>query len=71
MIGIKNVIGLNNVGKCREIEACFDKIKPALAILLEIRAKSTKTDIIRNKLGKNWMFADNYSKHDNGRIWIL
>lgn len=71
MIVACNVKGLNNVGKCREIRVCLNKMKPKLVILLENKVRRNKNASIRNELGNNWMLAGNYSKHDNGRIWIL
>lgn len=71
MIVAWNVRALNNAGKCRDIWVCLNKMKPTLVILLETRVKSNKVDTIRNKLGKKWMVVDNYTKHDNRKIWIL
>lgn len=62
-----NIRGLNN-GKCREIRARLNNLKPGMAILIETRAKATKAITIKNKLGQRWTYADNYCSHNNGII---
>lgn len=66
-----NVRGMNNAGKSREVIAQINKINHVLAILVETRVKHYKARVIRNKIGSNWSFLDNYEKHHNGRIWII
>ncbi|XP_058726469.1 uncharacterized protein LOC131597821 [Vicia villosa] len=39
--------------------------------LLETRVKKTNASRIRQKLGNNWSYIDNYSHHHNGRIWAI
>lgn len=31
----------------------------------------SKAKSVRNNLGNIWSFLDNYSKHNNGRIWVI
>ncbi|XP_058775885.1 uncharacterized protein LOC131650179 [Vicia villosa] len=66
-----NVRGLNNAGKCNEITTRLKKLDPDIAILVETRVKLNKVNSIRNKFGNSFSYIDNYSKHLNGRIWIL
>ncbi|XP_058783262.1 uncharacterized protein LOC131657933 [Vicia villosa] len=39
--------------------------------LLETRVKKDNASKIRQKFGKDWSYLDNYSHHNNGRIWII
>src|SRR4051812_9779869 len=66
-----NVRGLNKAGKCREIATRLKKLSPAIGILIETRVKYNKKDGVRNKLGGNWDFLDNYQAHENGRLWVM
>ncbi|XP_058725687.1 uncharacterized protein LOC131596982 [Vicia villosa] len=66
-----NVRGLNKAAKQKEINSRLLKLQPSIAILLETRIKRDKADRCRRNMGNRWQFIDNYSKHDNGRIWVL
>lgn len=70
MIATWNVRGLNKATRHMEIGSRLRKLKCACVALLLTRAKKTNAERIRNKLGK-WSSVDNYSNHDNGRIWLL
>lgn len=63
--------GINNSGKCREISSRLNQMNVDMVILVETRVKQSNFVSVRRKLGQRWSFRDNYSKHKNGRIWIL
>lgn len=71
MIYFWNFRGINNISMCREISSRLNSMNPDLAILVETSVKVPKANYVRNKLGNKWSFFDNYSKHNNGRIWVL
>ncbi|CAK8578896.1 unnamed protein product [Lathyrus sativus] len=61
-----NIRGLNKVGKVRDISSRLQKLTPAISVLIETRVKVKNASCIRQKL----RLKDNYSNHENGRIWI-
>ncbi|CAK8567827.1 unnamed protein product [Lathyrus sativus] len=66
-----NVRGINNSGKCQEVVSLLKQMDPKIAIPLKTRVKPQIALKVRNKSGQKWKMIDNYSKHNNGRIWIL
>lgn len=69
MITSWNVRGLNKLGKNREISSCLYSLKPNIAVLIENRVNQPKADKNGKNLSVNRSYIDNYSKHNNGRIW--
>ncbi|CAK8572631.1 unnamed protein product [Lathyrus sativus] len=65
-----NVRGLNKSGKLREISFRLLTLKPEIIVLIETRVKLPKANSARNNLKMQRKFIDNYSHHENGRIWI-
>ncbi|XP_058734051.1 uncharacterized protein LOC131605747 [Vicia villosa] len=63
--------GLRTKAKQKEINSRLLKLQPSIAILLETRVKKDKAGRCRRNMGNRWKVIDNYSKHDNGRIWVL
>ncbi|CAK8576024.1 unnamed protein product [Lathyrus sativus] len=70
MIVSWNIRGLNKAGKVREISSRLQKLAPAISVLIETRVKEKNAICIRRKLRLEGNYIDNYSHHDNGRIWI-
>ncbi|CAK8574006.1 unnamed protein product [Lathyrus sativus] len=70
MIVSWNIRGLNKAGKVREISSRLQKLTPAISALIETRVKAKNEMRIRQKLKLKGNYTDNYSNHDNGRIWI-
>ncbi|CAK8535720.1 unnamed protein product [Lathyrus sativus] len=66
-----NVRGINNSAKCHEVVSRLNHLDPEIVVLVETRVKAQDVVKVRNKFGKKWKIIDNYSKHNNGRIWIL
>lgn len=71
MIIAWNIRGLNKAGKTRKVGTRINKIKPDIAILVKTIVKSNKANLIRKKLGGHLAYMYNYSKHENGRIWLV
>lgn len=46
-------------------------MNPTISILVGTRVKKAKATQVRNKFGPRWFYLDNYSNHNNGRIWIM
>ncbi|CAK8578829.1 unnamed protein product [Lathyrus sativus] len=65
-----NVRGLNKMVKTKEVSSRLRSLNPMICILLETRVKHDKADKIRCKLKLKGRFLDNYTEHENGRIWI-
>ncbi|CAK8542003.1 unnamed protein product [Lathyrus sativus] len=53
MIMSWNIMGLNKVGKLRDISSHLLELKPAIVILIEARVKKSKAKVIREKLHMN------------------
>lgn len=70
MIASWNVRGLNKAGKLREISSRLLELQPEIAILIETRVKENKATKVREKLRLNGNYLDNYTCHENGRLWI-
>ncbi|XP_058751689.1 uncharacterized protein LOC131624791 [Vicia villosa] len=70
MIVSWNVRGLNKKSRCKEVAAHLKKLHASCCILIETRVKEHNANKIRHWLGTNWSFADNYSCHPNGRLWL-
>jgi hypothetical protein len=70
MIVAWNIRGLNKAGKVREVGSRLLSLKPTLVVLIETRVKHNKHDNIRNKLRLKGSYLDNYTSHENGRIWL-
>lgn len=71
MIVSWNVRGCNKIAKVKEIRSHLRALNIYVAILIETRVKYEKSKKIRDRLGPNWSYIDNYNHHVNGRIWIL
>jgi hypothetical protein len=65
-----NTRGLNKSGKAREIGSRLLGLRPVIVVLFETRVKFTKAAAIRNKLRLQGKYLDNYTHHENGRIWL-
>jgi hypothetical protein len=65
-----NTRGLNKAGKAREVGSRLLGLKPHIAVLVETRVKKNKADNIKHKLRLSGKYLDNYSHHENGRIWL-
>ncbi|XP_058784387.1 uncharacterized protein LOC131659154 [Vicia villosa] len=70
MLVVWNIRGLNKAGKVKEVSSRLNNIQHEICILLETQVKVNKADQIRQKLQLKGRFLDNYSCHNNGRIWI-
>lgn len=46
-------------------------MKLDVAILIETRVKKNKVEVVGTKMEINWKFTDNYTKHENGKLWIV
>lgn len=58
--------GLNKLGKNIEVSS-----RPNNFIMIETRVKKNNVEKIREKSNLRVKYPDNYSKHDNRRIWLL
>ena len=65
-----NVRGLNDSYKNDEIKKAINKLHPYLFALVETRVKLANVSIAK-KLLPQYAFANNYSCHYNGRLWML
>jgi hypothetical protein len=70
MIVSWNIRGLNKAGKVREISSRLQRLTPTIFVLIETRVKAQNATRIRQKLKLKGNYMDNYSNHENGRIWI-
>lgn len=66
MILAWNVRGINKSCKNREVSS-----QPNIFIMIETRVKKNNAEKIREKPNLRVKYLYNYSKHDNGRIWLL
>lgn len=65
-----NLRGFNKVGKIKDISSILFRLQPEICILIETRVKLAKESVIRKKLSLHNSYVDNYSNHENGRIWV-
>lgn len=71
MIVTWNVRGINKEARHKEVCSYLHSFDVPIVALLETRVKKHNADRIRSKFGNKWEFADNYTHHDNGRIWLM
>lgn len=70
MIVSWNLRGINKIIKTKEVSSRLLNHNPMIYMIIETRVKMSKDAKIRDHLKLKGLFIDNYSKHDNGRIWI-
>lgn len=63
-----NIRGLNKIAKIREISSHLYRLKCSIAVLIETRVKKETSGKVRDKLGGNWSYLDNFDQHLKGRI---
>ena len=66
-----NVRGMGKAAKFLEVGSYLQRLNISLAALLEVKVRQVKAQRIRQRLGNNWEFLDNYEHNDSGRIWIM
>lgn len=66
-----NVKGLSELGRNKEINSLLPSLKPNIIILIDTRVKQRRVVAIRKKLHFRWSYFDNYTNHDNGRVWVM
>src|SRR3954465_3426553 len=71
MITTWNVRGINKVARHREVCSYFSTFNVPIIALLDTRVKKDNASKIRLNFGKDWSYLDNYSHHNNGRIWLM
>lgn len=71
MIVSWNTRGLNKISKLRDISSRLLELGLDISILIETRVKNTNADKVRSKLNLPGRYEDNYSNHNNGKIWIV
>lgn len=71
MIIAWNTSGLNKGAKIKEVSSRLHNLRPEIVILCETRVKNSNADRGRSILSGRWAYLDNYSNHNNGRLWIL
>lgn len=65
------VMGLNKQARHIEINSYLSDFQVHVIAMLETRVKKTNADKIRNKLGNNSKYVDNYTDHENGGIQLM
>ena len=56
--------------KKKEIKNFLCRHKVVVCVLLETRAREQNASKVQKKIGKEWMWVNNYSHSPIGRIWI-
>ncbi|XP_056688579.1 uncharacterized protein [Spinacia oleracea] len=65
-----NIRGLNDPSKVTEVKKLLHTYNIKVMAILETRVKSRKSQVIMDKFGSKWCWANNYSCSDKGRIWL-
>ncbi|XP_075108929.1 uncharacterized protein LOC142180761 [Nicotiana tabacum] len=71
IISTWNIRGLNKPYKQKELKNFLQKNKIDILGCLETRVKEKKAKKILYKAAKDWGYCCNYTKAENGRIWVL
>lgn len=66
----RNIRGLNDLSKQREIRSLVKRFHIQLLCIVETRVKREKSMKIQGDILPGWGFVSNYEYHQNGRIWI-
>lgn len=61
---------MNDPFKIKEIKNVLVTHKIVVCVLLETRVKEQNASKVHKKLGKEWVWVNNYSHSTRGRIWI-
>lgn len=66
----RNIRGLNDLSKQRDIRSTIKRLNVKIFCILETRVQRVKAEKIHGAILPGWGWISNYDYHHLGRIWV-